>query len=361
VDRPARGRVSLCAEMELSSRDYEHALARLRARFGESADRWWATLPSLLGELSDRWALRIDASVRRGNTSLVLRCGRADGSPAMLKLTPEPTLTAAENAALSAWASSGRVPAVWGCDVTLGALLLQAIPTEQPLSERAAPAGCSEIVQLIAALHRADISEIETRIVSVAERVEFIFEHWTSRYRATKTLDVVSLTLLNRGQQLARELAADDRESVLLHGDLHPGNVLDGGPRGLVAIDPRPSTGDPAFDVVDWVFWNADADHWQTRSHNLAPACRSHQNACGRGVSHSRRYSPRTRSHAAQPPPKSNRYSTSQLEQSHPACHGKSRRRRRRRPWVPTLRIGAEARVARGRTPDCRIPGLSLC
>lgn len=74
----------------------------------------------------------------------------------------------------------------------------------------------------------------------------------------------------SEARQLARELAIDDREGALLHGDLHPGNVLDGGTRGLVAIDPRSCVGDPAFDVVDWVFWNVDADHWQTRSHDLA-------------------------------------------------------------------------------------------
>lgn len=40
-----------------------------------------------------------------------------------------------------------------------------------------------------------------------------------------------------------------------MHGDLHPGNVLDAGPgRGVVAIDPRPSVGDPAMDAVDWAF-----------------------------------------------------------------------------------------------------------
>jgi streptomycin 6-kinase len=41
---------------------------------------------------------------------------------------------------------------------------------------------------------------------------------------------------------------------VLLHGDLHLGNVLDGGPsRGLVAIDPKACLGDPCFDAVDYV------------------------------------------------------------------------------------------------------------
>jgi streptomycin 6-kinase len=47
---------------------------------------------------------------------------------------------------------------------------------------------------------------------------------------------------------------ATDGPARLLHGDLHAGNVLraEGG-RGLVAIDPRPCLGDPAFDAVDWV------------------------------------------------------------------------------------------------------------
>jgi streptomycin 6-kinase len=44
-----------------------------------------------------------------------------------------------------------------------------------------------------------------------------------------------------------------------LHGDLTAVNVLDGGPeRGLVAIDPAPCVGDPAFDAVDLLLWQAD-------------------------------------------------------------------------------------------------------
>ena len=61
---------------------------------------------------------------------------------------------------------------------------------------------------------------------------------------------------------------------MLLHGDLHPGNVLDGGAgRGLVAIDPRPCVGDGAVDVVDWVFWGVDdPGDWEPRSRDLAAA-----------------------------------------------------------------------------------------
>jgi streptomycin 6-kinase len=37
--------------------------------------------------------------------------------------------------------------------------------------------------------------------------------------------------------------------ALVLHGDLHHGNLLDGGDRGLVAIDPHGVVGDPAYDV----------------------------------------------------------------------------------------------------------------
>jgi len=61
---------------------------------------------------------------------------------------------------------------------------------------------------------------------------------------------------------------------VLLHGDLTPRNILDGGPdRGLVAIDPAPCVGDPAFDAVDLLFWQADdVGSITSRAEHLGPA-----------------------------------------------------------------------------------------
>jgi streptomycin 6-kinase len=42
----------------------------------------------------------------------------------------------------------------------------------------------------------------------------------------------------------------------VLHGDLTPSNILDGGAeRGLVAMDPAPCLGDAAFDAVDLILW----------------------------------------------------------------------------------------------------------
>jgi streptomycin 6-kinase len=62
-----------------------------------------------------------------------------------------------------------------------------------------------------------------------------------------------------RGRRLATRLAEHTSPPVLLHGDLTPVNIVDGGTRrGLVALDPAPCLGDAGFDTVDLMFWQAD-------------------------------------------------------------------------------------------------------
>lgn len=261
--------------VEFSSQILEATRERLRARFGEKVEPWWERLPETLANLASRWALSLEEPVGRGNTSLVVRCRRRDGREAILKVIPEPELARAETRALHSWGSSGRVPDVWGYDTTLGALLLEAIPGETPLSERGVGVALGDIAELIRALHRSGAAVVGDGIVSLADRVEFMFNHWTERHgRSPAVARVVSVERVRRGYELAQALAVHQDAPVLLHGDLHPSNVLDGGDtRGLVAIDPRPCVGDAAFDAVDWVFWpKDDPQNWQPRCSQLAVA-----------------------------------------------------------------------------------------
>lgn len=56
----------------------------------------------------------------------------------------------------------------------------------------------------------------------------------------------------------ARDLLASPRDGKVLHGDLHHGNVLDGGARGWLAIDPKGLFGERGFDFGA-IFWNPDS------------------------------------------------------------------------------------------------------
>jgi len=58
---------------------------------------------------------------------------------------------------------------------------------------------------------------------------------------------------------VARDLLASQEPPVVLHGDVHHGNVLDGGPRGWRAIDPKGVWGDRAYDYANLIC-NPDAE-----------------------------------------------------------------------------------------------------
>ena len=54
--------------------------------------------------------------------------------------------------------------------------------------------------------------------------------------------------VLGKALAASRALLADQREVRPLHGDIHHGNVLDGGARGWLAIDPKGLIGDRGYD-----------------------------------------------------------------------------------------------------------------
>lgn len=75
----------------------------------------------------------------------MIRCRRLDGSRGVLKLTPDAQIAIGEASALRRWESSGRVPVVWELNEVLGALLLEAIPNELPLTELGLEVGLEEV------------------------------------------------------------------------------------------------------------------------------------------------------------------------------------------------------------------------
>ena len=59
----------------------------------------------------------------------------------------------------------------------------------------------------------------------------------------------VDLKLLQRALAMFRELLDHEAEPVLLHGDLHYGNILSSDRAGYLLIDPKGYVGEAAFDV----------------------------------------------------------------------------------------------------------------
>ena len=244
---------------------------RLSRRFGPDVEGWLDALPPVLAGLAERWRLDYGSLIQRGSMSVVVRC-TADGRPAVLKVSPDRRRVRDEAAALARWRTP-HVPAVLAADGDVGALLIEAVEPGTPLAESHDHPKPDSLAELMASLHTTGVADPSYR--PVAERVAHLFDAGRSNYRRRPALTaVVPEELYERGRRLAVRLAADPPATVLLHGDLTPVNVLVGGTeRGLVAVDPAPCLGDPAFDAVDLVLWRAeDVRTVNARAEQLAPA-----------------------------------------------------------------------------------------
>ena len=233
---------------------------------------WFDELPNLLHALAEAWGIALGSPIPRGSVSVVIRCRLRDGRCAVLKVSPDRARLAGEAAALGSWATP-HTPAVLALDEGLGALLLEAIEPGTPLVERAAYPSLESVAELLNCLHRDGVPD--PSYPPLEQRVAYLFDSSTKLYAVYPELaERVPPELYERGRRLATQLAADTAPTVLLHGDLTPSNILDGGEqRGLVAVDPAPCLGDAAFDAIDLVLWQADeVETIERRSDELAVA-----------------------------------------------------------------------------------------
>lgn len=242
---------------------------RLVVRFGTDVLGWCDELPTLVHELAVRWELDLVAS-GGGGTSRVFRCLQRDtGASVWLKLTPEPLIAREEAEALRAWADVPSVVTLLAADLAAGALLLENVEPGVPVRQLAWNA--PEVAALLRDLRVSPPGPGKHSVLRpLSHRIDFLFDLTERRLAAARANGVVAPTVLGQARAAALELAASGPVG-LVHGDLHPGNVLSGPDARMVAIDPRPTWGDPDFDAVDWVLEGvADSAGLEQRVEELA-------------------------------------------------------------------------------------------
>jgi streptomycin 6-kinase len=220
--------------------------------FSEAGARWVDALPALAQRCLERWELRLDGPAAHGAVALVLPVLRSDGTPAVLKLQPVDDETGGEAAALRCWAGRGAVE-LYEHDPESGSMLLERLDASRALTVVADDlAAVAVIGHLLAGLnavpgwpglrHLADVAQATQDAVPRALR---------------HAADREERDLLLRCAGHLAELLGEPVGDRLLHWDLHYANVLarldDAGT--WRAIDPKPLTGDPGFELLP-ALWN---------------------------------------------------------------------------------------------------------
>jgi streptomycin 6-kinase len=216
-------------------------------------DAWLAALPQAVAGLAERWSLWLGPPFLPGGTCAWVAPGRtASGDPVVLKVGWAHDEALHEADGLRSWDGRGAVRLLAeDRDGAAQALLLEACRPGVPLSH--ALPGPEQDAVLAGLLRRLWITPppggsfrpLEAMCARWARRFE-------TEYGCARALgrDQVDPGVARAAMTLFRELPAAAADTVLLATDLHHGNVLASEREPWLAIDPKPYTGDPAYDVL---------------------------------------------------------------------------------------------------------------
>jgi streptomycin 6-kinase len=235
---------------------------------------WIQALPQTVEQCLSRWQIEwTGESLKQGYFSYVLPCRCQDGTQAILKLSPLAQEAQEQVIALSSWAGCGAAPLLAESLEENGAALLigRIVPGTawRPLDD---PDG-RRIARCVQQLARVSASAIGGSLPAGLQRLA---AQLAANARHLHALDPLLRchheTMVALIDAVGRSHHPQQR-SVLLHGDLHAGNLLLGRDGELAAIDPTPALGEPEQDIGDAAAKNDWGPKLATRVKQLAATC----------------------------------------------------------------------------------------
>ncbi len=212
---------------------------------------WLAALPRLVEAAIDRWSLRLGAVFEAPRMIAFVAAveAAADGASAVLKINMPHPESQHEADALAHWDGSGAVRLL-ASEPRDHAMLLERCLPGTPLREIEDDEAATRIAA--SALRRIWRPPPELHaFASLADEAR----RWADEL--PRTFDRLGRpferALIDAAIAAARELAADQEELVVVHQDLHGGNVLRAEREPWLIIDPKPLVGERAFDVASLV------------------------------------------------------------------------------------------------------------
>jgi streptomycin 6-kinase len=220
---------------------------------------WLGQLPGLLDEVVERWQLSIGDAFPDASASLTLRARRVDGESVVLKLQYPHREAEHEAAALAQWDGNGAV-CLLAHDPDRHALLLELCEPGTPLFELDQDAALDVLVELLPRLWQPSDQPFSSLADEAAHWAATLPEVWA---RAGRPFEP---DLLAAALDAIDELVSTQGEEVLLHQDLHTGNVLSAAREPWLAIDPKPLLGEREFGLAP-IVRGAELGH--SRAHVL--------------------------------------------------------------------------------------------
>jgi len=207
-------------------------------------------LPALIETALERWSLRL-TSLFEAPTMIgfVAAVERADGAPAVLKLNAPDRESAHEAEVLAHWCGEGAVRLLASAHEHRAMLLERCMPGTPLWAVENDDEATRIAASVMRQIWRAPAADHPFAFLA-DEGHRWIDELPRTYERLGRTFE---RGLLDLAVGACRELIADPIEPVVVHQDLHGGNILRAEREPWLVIDPKPLVGERAFDVVSLV------------------------------------------------------------------------------------------------------------
>jgi len=219
---------------------YEHHPGLRRLRASEEGRAWLARAGALVEECTRRWSITVGPPFDGATTSLVLPAEGSDGSPAVLKLQFPDRESEHEADALRRWDGRGAVRLL-AADPERRALLLERCRPGRALTE----VEPGRALAILTGVARRLLVPAGPPFRSLSDEAAGWAGGLVARWEAAGR--PCERTLVDAALEYLAALPREQGEAVLLHQDLHAGNVLRAEREAWLAIDPKPLVGERAF------------------------------------------------------------------------------------------------------------------
>ncbi|GFN31968.1 aminoglycoside phosphotransferase family protein [Paenibacillus xylaniclasticus] len=223
--------------------------------YGSRVEEWVRSLPDLISKCEAQFGIRVEEPFENLSYNYIAHGINGEGRPIVLKLSFEKDELVKEIRTLTLFAGRGAVQVIEWND-TLGAAVLERVLPGTPLSATLDDREATEVFCEVFRRLRHSI---------VAEEGDFhTLRGWFGalvRYRDRfGTEGPLPEHWVVRAEETLEELLRTTTETVLIHGDLHHGNILRHGDGGWAVIDPKGMIGDVHFETIQYLLNYVDRD-----------------------------------------------------------------------------------------------------
>ena len=216
------------------------------ARRGPDWADWVDRLPGLLAGLLEEWELSTDGLMMHGFVALAAPVRTAGSRPAVLKVSFPDEESEHEHLALQRWGGRGAVRLL-RADPRRSAMLLERLHQER-LTEMWDVEACEVVAGLYGLLHVPALPQLRLLTSYV--------ETWAGEMKTLPRNAPLPRRLVEQAISLSRDFVADPASvGTMIHGDLHYENVMAADRAPWLAIDPKPMSGDPHYELAP-MLWN---------------------------------------------------------------------------------------------------------